>query len=316
MFYTPPAMATATAEGWYAPTMHPMYAVPAAFPAGMPIETPQAAAWRNRLSAPVTGQHLIGQHPIVANRFGGSGGSPEMRLQRAASDGDLPTLAMLLDQGLHADSRAAHEFRPLIVALLTGQTDAAKLLIERGGEVNGLPGTGDSPLGIAAERGNVDIAMLLLDQGAELEARDAYGCTPLLRAVQSGQYPMVDMLINRGADVGVGGPYGATPLHVAVSTHRQDLLFLVARGRAPLEAKDEFGNTALSLAEQLHNWPAVDYLKSEPERRELALKLLPGILRVRAQAPAMSADSQGGFPVPSHLPPTQVAMPTPTTHRR
>ena len=313
-FYAHPGQTSA--EGVPVQTMYPVYAMHSAFPPGMPMETAQAAAWRMRLSAAMPVQPVPGQPGAETNGAAGSFDLRGLPLHQAARDGDLHKLLTLLDRGSFVDRRPAGLPRPLIVALLADQTAAARVLIERGAAVNSLAVGSDSPLLIAADRGNVAIATLLLDQGAALEVRDARGCTPLMRAVQSGQYAMVDMLINRGADLSAAGPQCATPLHLAVTTYRPDILFLLARGGASLGARDSFGNTPLVIAYQMQNWQAVNFLQSEPERRELALKLLPGILSARAQAPAMSADSQGGFPVPSHLPATQVAMPTPPTQRR
>ncbi len=71
------------------------------------------------------------------------------------------------------DTRARNRFgnTPLQAALLTGQFDAAKLLIEGGADVNMRQTGGFVALHEAALTGRKDLVDLLLDHGAEIAAR-------------------------------------------------------------------------------------------------------------------------------------------------
>ena len=59
---------------------------------------------------------------------------------------------------------------------------------------------GRTPLMIVAwESGRVDIARLLLDRGANVNASDRFGDTPLTLAARRGFTSVVDLLVERGA---------------------------------------------------------------------------------------------------------------------
>ena len=58
---------------------------------------------------------------------------------------------------------------PLHIACENGQVDAARLLLEKGAEVDRADKDGATPLFIACWNGHVDVARLLLDNGAEVD---------------------------------------------------------------------------------------------------------------------------------------------------
>lgn len=64
-------------------------------------------------------------------------------------------------------------------AALNGSTEAARLLIERGADVNVRTEDGSVPLGHAAFTGRADIVALLIEKGAELNPVNSYQSTPL-----------------------------------------------------------------------------------------------------------------------------------------
>ena len=63
---------------------------------------------------------------------------------------------------------------PLYIACFNSHVDAARLLLEKGAEVDRAEGTA-TPLGIACEKGHVDAARLLLDKGAEVDRAEKDG---------------------------------------------------------------------------------------------------------------------------------------------
>jgi hypothetical protein len=68
---------------------------------------------------------------------------------------------------------------PLLVAAIFGRTDAAKLLIEKGANVNASSNDGATALHGAAFFGHAEIVKLLLDKGAKVDAKNIRGETPL-----------------------------------------------------------------------------------------------------------------------------------------
>lgn len=81
----------------------------------------------------------------------------------------------------------------------------AKVLIEAGAAVDGLPTSGETPLHGAASLGEPTVAEVLLDHGANVEIVAKYpgipDGTPLDFAVHFGMVEVVDLLFRRGAEL-------------------------------------------------------------------------------------------------------------------
>jgi ankyrin repeat protein len=94
-------------------------------------------------------------------------------LHFAAFGGNVPAMKLLLENGGAVNARARNRFSnsPLQAALLTGQYDAARLLIEHDADVNMRQAGGFAALHEAALSGRKDLVDLLLEHGAEIAAR-------------------------------------------------------------------------------------------------------------------------------------------------
>ena len=74
-----------------------------------------------------------------------------------------------------------------------GQVDAARLLVDKGAEVDRAV-KGATPLMVACQQGHVDVARLLLDRGAAVDRADEGGWTPLSAAKSHGHASIVALL--------------------------------------------------------------------------------------------------------------------------
>ena len=104
---------------------------------------------------------------------------PEEGLWHAARIGDIPAMKRYIAEG--ADVNAPDDdlnLSPLAWSALHGQTEAARLLIENGADVNMKDGKRSTPLHSAAVFGRVGVAKLLLENGTDLQARNDDGATP------------------------------------------------------------------------------------------------------------------------------------------
>ena len=104
---------------------------------------------------------------------------PEEGLWHAARIGDLPAMKRYIAEG--ADVNAPDDdlnILPLAWSVLHGQTEAARLLIENGADVNMKDDKGSTPLHGAAVFGRADVAKLLIENGATLQVRNDDGATP------------------------------------------------------------------------------------------------------------------------------------------
>ena len=85
------------------------------------------------------------------------------------------------------------------------QTEMARLLIDAGAPVDGLPTSGETPLHAAASLGEAGLAEVLIDHGANLESVATYpgipDGTPLDFAVHFGMVNVIEVLVRYGAKI-------------------------------------------------------------------------------------------------------------------
>ena len=110
-------------------------------------------------------------------------GTQSHNLWKAAAAGDLPAIKRALDDGAKLNALDAQfGITPLGWAALNGKTEAAKLLIEKGADVNARNRDGASPLHAAAFLGYPEMAKLLIEKGADINAQNHEGSTPIATA--------------------------------------------------------------------------------------------------------------------------------------
>jgi ankyrin repeat protein len=117
-------------------------------------------------------------------------------------------------------------FTALHYAAFFGQEDAARILIERGADVNLVArneGIHVTPLHSAASGGHAAIVKLLLEHGADPSAAQDGGFTPLHSAAQNDDRESVEALLEAGADPALANDEGKTPADLAGDETR-DLL--------------------------------------------------------------------------------------------
>ena len=101
----------------------------------------------------------------------------------------------------------------LIDAISRGDRVGVERALDSGANVDGKPESlefeGVSPLGAAAEQGELEIARLLLDRGADVNMADGWCISPLTAAAEHGNTEIVKLLVKRGARVNdsPGGSY-------------------------------------------------------------------------------------------------------------
>ena len=91
----------------------------------------------------------------------------------------------------------SHDETPLMMAAFDNQLALAKLLIEKGADVN-KPGW--TPLHYAATKGHVEMMKLLLEMHAYIDAESPNGTTPLMMAAHYGTPHATKLLLDEGAD--------------------------------------------------------------------------------------------------------------------
>ena len=135
----------------------------------------------------------------------------------------LDVAKLLIDRGADVNAADSDDETPLSNAARANSLDVAKLLIDRGADVNAADSDGETPLHGAARANSLDVAKLLIDRGAVVNAADSDGETPLSDAARANSLDVAKLLIDRSADVNTARSDGWTPLHGALSNKDHDM---------------------------------------------------------------------------------------------
>jgi uncharacterized protein len=124
----------------------------------------------------------------------------------AAAIGDVERLRALLDDDASLAKEWSEDgFTPLHFAAFFGHPAAARLLAERGADLEARS-TNEQfalearPLHSAAAAGQREVCQVLLDAGADVNAVQHGGYTALLEARQNGNEELAQLLLEHGAD--------------------------------------------------------------------------------------------------------------------
>jgi ankyrin repeat protein len=147
----------------------------------------------------------------------------------AASLGNLDKLTEHVRNGVALDSYSKDGFTALHFACYFGQSEAARLLLERGAKVDVVANNATlvMPLHSAASSRNVAAARFLLAHGAPVNARQQAGWVPIHAAAQNGHREMVDVLLTYGADASIANDQGKTAAMVAQDAGHSEIAALL-----------------------------------------------------------------------------------------
>jgi uncharacterized protein len=210
--------------------------------------------------------------------------SQQTEFVEAARAGNVPAVRAALEGGLPGmDANAAMEAaieagRGNVVRLLLnkqtdptpgletaarqGNADILRLLMERGGNIQGE--RGDHLLRLAAQSGSKDCVHLLLRYGASCSAVNPFddAMAPLHYAARSGQPGVVKVLLDRGANVRDRTETGRTALMLAAVWNEPTACKYLMEKGAEINARDIKGQTALMQAAVVGNYQTLTYLLS------------------------------------------------------
>lgn len=106
--------------------------------------------------------------------------APDVDIFTASGEGNLQAIKQHIAAGTDLDViEPAGGGTPLIATTVSGQTEAATLLIENGASLSATNNDGATALHTAAFFGHPDTVRLLLEYGAEVNAKNIRGETPL-----------------------------------------------------------------------------------------------------------------------------------------
>ena len=169
-------------------------------------------------------------------------------LHRAAGGGHLAIARLLLEKGADIEAKDKYGTTALHFAASSGDEGLVRLLIEKGADVNAKDEDGMTALHEAASSGDEGLVRLLIEKGADVNAKDYFNSTALYEAAERGHKGLVRLLLEKGADVNTKNDLKRTALYFAASSGDEGLVRLLIEKGVDIEAKDKYGKTALHFA--------------------------------------------------------------------
>lgn len=105
-----------------------------------------------------------------------------------------------------------------------------------------------SPLRLAVLHGDADKVKALIDKGANINIRDEHGGTLLHLAAYHGDSEVIDVLLTRGAVIDAQDNNENTPLHIAVAQKQIDAVKMLLEHKARIDVENYERNTPFNLA--------------------------------------------------------------------
>ena len=157
-------------------------------------------------------------------------------------DGHTEVVKYLLSEGGNANYDGFNEGTLLTLAAFTGDVASIPYLLRAGAEIDrALPRGGETALHHAADNGQTDAIRLLIQHGANVNHRTKHtgpselnfgtfwGETPLHIAAVRGDREMVEALLAAGADKTIKTAKGETPLNQAERHQRPEEILQLLR---------------------------------------------------------------------------------------
>lgn len=174
----------------------------------------------------------------------------------AAGRGDSVAVRRLLGEGASVTARDEQGRAALLAATHAAPgvgTEAARLLIAAGADVNAKDRIEDSPYLYAAAEGRNDILKLTLGHGADLKSTNRYGGTGLIPAAHHGHLETVRILLGTAIDKDHVNKLGWTALLEAIvlgdgGPVHTEIVHELVRAGANVTIADRDGVTPLAHA--------------------------------------------------------------------
>ena len=180
---------------------------------------------------------LLDTNPAIVNARCAVGGMPLPDLLMSRAQGGFTRLAGVKegreaylanttpeqrDEHIKQAISLGNGWTPLHQAVMGGETDVVKVLIEKKADVNAKAVDLDlTPLFLVCMVEDQAILLQLIEAGADVKVTDSQGNTPLHTVATYGGADTGKVLIEKGADINAKNNEGKTPLAIVVAAKEQ-----------------------------------------------------------------------------------------------
>ncbi len=194
---------------------------------------------------------------------------------RSPTDSTEEIVKILLDAGADPNRQLRNKSTPFLLALDSGNTKAARVILERGAaDLASLATVDVPPLFVAATKGRAEICKLLIEAGCDvnLKTTDGDEYTPLHNAAGYGSNKETIMvLLSAGADIEAQNYDGRRPLHMACFKGQVVCARELINSGADIESKDDSSWTPLHFAARYGHIEVVRLLLNPDSNAKVAL---------------------------------------------
>lgn len=168
-------------------------------------------------------------------------------LSIATNYGYTDAVRLLLDAGANVNHQCERNNFPVQYAVTFNREDLLRALMEYRPNLDLVDNDGDTALNYASSA-SLSVVKLLVNGGSDLNTRNNMGQTPLCGAVMSENLRVVEYLIAKKAELNIiGGMFGG-PLHVACRWSKLNLVKVLLAAGADVNLVDSSVGTPLQSA--------------------------------------------------------------------
>jgi hypothetical protein len=180
-------------------------------------------------------------------------------------------ISMLKDIGISINEADNYGNSPLHVALLAGENEYARSLINQGADLNIKNNLELSPLHLAVFLNNDELTQQLINNGAEIDIKGNSGYTPLHIAAEMNHLAIAKDLLFKGAKNSIKTNQKLTPKNIAKIQGNYEMNKLIGKkGYYTISLSESLPTENTSLLNPVKQNPKYDF--NLPYNKELAKK--------------------------------------------
>eukprot|EP00539_Tryblionella_compressa_P013571 CAMPEP_0178830600 /NCGR_PEP_ID=MMETSP0746-20121128/9006_1 /TAXON_ID=913974 /ORGANISM="Nitzschia punctata, Strain CCMP561" /LENGTH=815 /DNA_ID=CAMNT_0020492771 /DNA_START=59 /DNA_END=2506 /DNA_ORIENTATION=- len=183
----------------------------------------------------------------------------------AASRSDLPTMRVMLSQGIDPNSADYDNRNAMMVAAMHGNHEAVSLLLEHHASPNLMDVHGTTALFEAVKGSHEKCMEVLLEHGAELCLSEDAAATKLCQCVFDGDIMLLTRLCKAGININAGDYDRRTAIHIAASEGNLAAIRALVAFGADVNVKDRWNQTISTEAKKANATKVLEFLETLDE---------------------------------------------------